>query len=70
MSDLDTFLGLKRRLDAGEPVRILIGHTLHRASEIVPSPGFATVVRDVVAADVARAIARLREPQTIAPEGN
>lgn len=68
MSNRDAFLRLKSRLEAGEPFRILIGERLYGAAEIIPSPDFATRIRDAIVADTLREIARLGEPEIIVPE--
>lgn len=70
MSDALTSLQLAdRRLAAGEPVRILIGHTLHDATEIVQAAPFARSLRLILSAGIARQIADLSPPDPEAPQG-
>ena len=59
----------ERRLADGEPVRLLIGHTLHQASEITPVGAFSARLRRQITAEIAALIAELQPPDPIAPQG-
>lgn len=52
MSDLDGLLIARSRLVDGEPIRILIGHALHSAVEIVPAAKFMTDLRAAFVCDI------------------
>lgn len=62
MSDLQSFIRLVERIDDGEPLRILVGAIMHRATEIVPSPDFARRIAEMIRADAVREIERLSPP--------
>lgn len=59
MSDLELMITTRARLDNGEPLRLLIGHTLHNAAEIVPAPKFLADLRLALACDLDEQIAIL-----------
>lgn len=50
------------RLAASEPIRILIGHKLHSAVEIVPAGPFLAGLRAAFLADIEAQIAALTPP--------
>jgi hypothetical protein len=60
--DLAQLRAVRGRLAAGEPIRILIGHTLHSASEIQPAGAFAAGLRAAFLADIEARIAALTPP--------
>jgi hypothetical protein len=69
MSDLQALRGARARLVDGEPIRILIGHVLHSAVEIVPAASFMTDLRAAFLCDLDEAIAGLAPPDPSAPAG-
>ncbi|CAM5575258.1 MAG TPA: hypothetical protein VGV39_15250 [Mesorhizobium sp.] len=65
MTALEMMIATRARLDTGEPLRLLIGHTLHRASEIVPAPKFLADLRTAIACDLDEQIAALTETERL-----
>ncbi|RWD71617.1 hypothetical protein [Mesorhizobium sp.] len=67
MSNLQSLLEARARLVDGEPIRILIGHVMHRAIEIEPASKFMTDLRAAFLCDIDEAIAGLTPPDPAAP---
>lgn len=59
MTGLATLQRTHARLAAGEPIRILIGHSLHNAAEIEPCTALRAGLRAAFLADLERQIAAL-----------
>ncbi|MBZ9822309.1 hypothetical protein [Mesorhizobium sp. CA4] len=70
MSDLESLRAARARLVEGEPIRILIGHVMHRSVEIRPAAGFMASLRAAFLCDIDEAIAVLTPPpDPAAPAG-
>ena len=57
-----TLEAARARLAAGQPLRILIGHAMHDAIEIVPVPAFGARLAALVDADLVAQLAELNPP--------
>ncbi|MCA0027375.1 MULTISPECIES: hypothetical protein [unclassified Mesorhizobium] len=62
MSELASLHNARARPVDGEPLRILIGHVLHRAVEIVPAAGFMADLRAAFLCDIDEGIASFDQP--------
>lgn len=62
MSDLKSLHEARNRLVEGQPIRILIGHVMHRAVEIAPAASFMAGLRAAFLCDIDEAIAALTPP--------
>lgn len=62
MTELETLHDTYDRIDAGEPIRILIGHVLHRSTEIELAPGYAEKLRAELLRGVGERIIELTPP--------
>lgn len=69
MTSADTYRRLLGRIDGGDPVRILIGHVLHRSTEIIPSPDFGDRITTLIRADCQREIARAQQLEAASLDG-
>lgn len=55
------------RLDAGEPLRLMVGDRLYAASEIVLTPTFQSDLRANLIAEIEARIAELSQPEPPEP---
>lgn len=68
MSDLASLRDARARLEEGQPIRILIGHVMHRSIEIVPAASLMTGLRAAFLCDIDERIASLTPtPDPAAP---
>lgn len=62
MSEIDSLVEARDRLSGGEPIRVLIGHTLHSTIEIMLVPAFVGRLRATLLRDIDARIAELTPP--------